>query len=144
MCGASSRRFPGAVHLGNFNEGRRRVAFFLVQAMYVFRLFSFRSPDRDRETDSRRIALVQRAVRSAIKDAEAEVIGLRTRIAKARTSVTSLLAQIEDGDAGAGCRAELNNVEQRLLSGERRLAQMKEHLELLRELEGVATRLTAS
>ena len=120
------------------------MAFFLVQAMYVFRLFSFRSPDRDRETDSRRIALVQKAVRSAIKGAEAEVIGLRTRIAKARTSVTSLLAQIEDGDPGAGCRAELNNVEQRLLSWERRLAQMKEHLELLRELEGVATRLTAS
>ena len=113
------------MHLGNFNEARRSVAFFLVQTMYVFRLFLFRSPDRDRETDRRRIALVQKAVRSVIKDAEAEVIGLRTRIAKARTSVTSLLAQIEDGDAGAGCRAELNNVEQRLLSGERRLAQMK-------------------
>ena len=110
--------------------------------MYVFRLFSFRSPDRDRETDSRRIALVQKAVRSAVEGAEAEVAGLRTRIAKARTSMTSLLAQIEDGDPDPGCRAELNNVEQRLLAGERRLEQMKEHLTLLRELEGVAVRLT--
>src|SRR5271168_3923068 len=40
--------------------------------MYVFRLFQFRSPDRDQETDKRRIGLVRKAVRSAVTDAEAE------------------------------------------------------------------------
>jgi CspA family cold shock protein len=54
--------------------------------MFLSRLFQFRSSDRDQETDKRRIALVQKAVRSAVADAEAEVTGLRTRIAKARTS----------------------------------------------------------
>jgi septation ring formation regulator EzrA len=111
--------------------------------MYVFRLFQFRSPDRDQETDKRRIALVQKAVRSAVTDAEAEVKGLQTRIAKARTSVTSILAQIEDGDPDPACRAQLTNVEQRLLAGERRLVQMKDHVARLRELEGVAARLTS-
>ena len=112
--------------------------------MFVFRLFQFRSPDRDQENDKRRIALVQKAVGSAVADAEAEVAGLRTRIAKTRTSVTCLLAQIEDGDPDEARPAELNNVEQRLLAGDRRLAQMDGHLALLRELEGVAARLTSA
>ena len=110
--------------------------------MFIFRLFQFRSPERDEATDKRRIELVQRAVHSAIADAEAEMKGLRIRITKARTTVTSLLAHIEDGDPDPACRAQLSNVEQRLLAGERRLAQMKEHLARLREMEGVATRLT--
>jgi hypothetical protein len=83
-------------------------------------------------------------VHSAIADAEAEVKGLRTRITKARTTVTSLLVHIEDGDSDPACRAQLSNVEQRLLAGERRLAQMKEHLARLRELESVATRLAST
>jgi hypothetical protein len=112
--------------------------------MFIFRLFQFRSPERDEATDARRIELVQRAVHSAIGDAEAEVKGLRTRIAKARTTVTSFLAHIEDGDPDPACRAQLSNVEQRLLAGERRLAQMNEHLVRLRELEGVAARLTSA
>jgi hypothetical protein len=41
--------------------------------MFIFRLFQFRSPERDQAADDRRIALVQRAVRSAVADAEAEV-----------------------------------------------------------------------
>jgi hypothetical protein len=109
--------------------------------MFVFRLFQFRSPERDQENDKRRIAMVQKAVHSAVVDAEAEVTGLRTRIAKARTSVTCLLAQIEDGDPHQTSRAELKKVEQRLLAGERRLTQMSDHLALLRELEGVAASL---
>jgi hypothetical protein len=112
--------------------------------MFLFRLFQFRSSDRDQETDKRRFALVQKAVRSAVEDAEAEVTGLRTRIAKARTSVTSLLAQIEDGDPEPACRAQLTNFEQRLLAGEQRLAQMKKHLALLQELERVAAELTSA
>jgi hypothetical protein len=110
--------------------------------MFFLRLFQFRSPDRDQETDKRRFAPVQKAVHSAIADAEAEVKGLQTRIAKARTSVTYLLTQIEDGDHEPNCRARLANVEQRLLAGELRLGQMKEHLACLRELERVAAGLT--
>jgi hypothetical protein len=112
--------------------------------MFFFRLFQFRSPDRDRETDRRRIALVQKALRSAVADAEAEVRGLRTRIAKARMSLTSLLAQIEDGDPEPARGAQLNNAEQRLLAGERRLMQMKEHLARLREIEGAAAQLASA
>jgi hypothetical protein len=112
--------------------------------MFLSRLFRFRSSDRDQETDKRRIALVRTAVRSAVADAEAEVTGLRTRIAKARTSVTSLLAQIEDGSPEPACRAQLTNFEQRLLAGEQRLAQMKDHLSRLRELELVAAELTTT
>jgi hypothetical protein len=47
-----------------------------------------------------------------VTDAEAEVKGLQTRIAKARTSVISLPAQI-GGDPDPACRAQLtmlNNV----------------------------------
>jgi hypothetical protein len=109
--------------------------------MLIFRLFQLRSPERDQAADSRRIALVKRAVRSAVEDAEAEVKGLQIRTPTARTSVTSLLAQIEDGDPPPDCRARLTPLEQRLLAGERRLAKMKEHLALLRELESVAARL---
>jgi hypothetical protein len=106
--------------------------------MFFFRLFQFRSPDRDQETDRRRIALVQKALRSAVADAEAEVKGLRTRVAKARISLTSLLAQIEDGDPEPARGAQLSNAEQRLVAGERRLTQMKEHLARLREIESAA------
>jgi hypothetical protein len=106
--------------------------------MFFYRLFQFRSPDRDQETDRRRIALVQKALRSAVADAEAEVKGLRTRVAKARMSLTSLLAHIEDGDPEPARGAQLNNAEQRLVVAERRLTQMKEHLARLREIESAA------
>lgn len=112
--------------------------------MFPFHLFRFRSSVRDQETDKQRIGLVQKAVRSAVAGAEAEVIGLRTRIAKARTSVTYLLAQIEDGDPDAARRTQLANAEQRLLVGEQRLAQMKEHIARLREVERVAAALTSA
>jgi hypothetical protein len=120
------------------------VGTFEEELVFFFRLFQFRSPDRDQETDRRRFALVQKAVRSAVADAETEVKGLRTRIAKARMSLTTILAQIEDGDADPARRAELNNVEQRLLAGERRLTQMKEHLALVRQVEGAASQLTSA
>jgi hypothetical protein len=112
--------------------------------MFFFRLFQFRSPDRDQETDNRRVALVQKALRSAVADAEAEVKGLRIRIAKARMSLTSLLAQIEDGDPEPALGAQLNSAEQRLLAGEQRLKQMKEHLARLREIEGSAAQLAST
>jgi hypothetical protein len=110
--------------------------------MFIFRLFQFRPPERDQAADNRRIALIQKTVRSAIEDAEAEVKGLQVRIARARTSVTFLLAQIDGGEPPPDCRARLTPLEQRFLAGERRLAQMREHVAHLRELESVATRLS--
>jgi hypothetical protein len=112
--------------------------------MFLSRMFQFRSSNRDQETDRRRIVLVEKAVRSAAAGAEAEVAGLRTRISKARTSLTCLLARIEDGDREARCRAELTKVERRLLAAEQRLAQMKEHLSRLRELERLTVELTTA
>jgi chromosome segregation ATPase len=112
--------------------------------MFLQRLFQFRSPDRDQETDKRRLVPVQKAVRRAVAEAEAEVSGLRTRIAKARASVTSLLAQIEDGDPDPAHRSQLTNIEQRLREGERRLAQVKQHLACLRELEGMTAELVSA
>jgi hypothetical protein len=112
--------------------------------MFLFRLFRFRSSVRDQETDKQRIGPVQKAVRSAIAGAEAEVIGLRTRIAKARITVTYLLAQIEDGESDATRRAQLANAEQRLLVGEHRLDQIREHIARLREVERVADALTSA
>jgi chromosome segregation ATPase len=110
--------------------------------MFQFRQLLFRPPARDQETDNRRIELVQKAVHSAVADAETEVNGLQDRTAKARTSVNSLLAQIENGDPPLDCRPRLTALEERLRAGEQRLAQMKEHLKRLRELEGVAARLS--
>jgi hypothetical protein len=112
--------------------------------MFLSRMFQFRSSKRDQETDRRRIAIVENAVHSAVAGAEAEVAGLRTRISKARTSLTFLLARIEDGDHDVRSRAQLTDVERRLLAAEQRLAQMKEHLSRLHELEHLTSDLTTA
>ena len=84
--------------------------------MFSLRLARFCSLWRNQQTDERRIVFVQKAVLSAVADAEAEAAVLRVSVAKTRTSVTMLLAQIEDGDPNPTCRAELTNLEQRLRS----------------------------
>jgi hypothetical protein len=76
-CAQQSRHSHFA--LGSVKGAHRTVAACEEQVMFDFRLFQFRSPGRDQENDKRRIALVQKAVRSAVADAEAEVTGLRTR-----------------------------------------------------------------
>jgi hypothetical protein len=40
--------------------------------MFSLRLFRFRSLERNRESDERRIAFIQKVVRSAVAEAEAE------------------------------------------------------------------------
>jgi hypothetical protein len=44
--------------------------------MFGFHRFRFRSPERNRETDERRLARIKGVVRSAILEAEAEFKGL--------------------------------------------------------------------
>jgi formiminotetrahydrofolate cyclodeaminase len=107
--------------------------------MFSLRLARFCSLWRNQQTDERRIAFVQKAVLSAVADAEAEAAVLHVSVAKTRTSVTMLLAQIEDGDPNPTCRTELTNLEQRLRVGERRLAQLKDHLAILQRLENATT-----
>jgi hypothetical protein len=64
--------------------------------MFGLRRFRFRSPERNRENDERRLARIRGTVRSAVIEAEVEFKGLQIRVAKTRRSVTSLIAQIED------------------------------------------------
>jgi chromosome segregation ATPase len=109
--------------------------------MFGRRRFRFRSPERDRESAERRLELIQRAVRAAIADAESESKGLRGRVAKTRMSVASLHAQVEGRETDPACRAELSNLEHALLTGERALAQLEDHLTALRTLERRLDRL---
>jgi hypothetical protein len=99
------------------------------------RRFRFRSPERDRDAIERRLALSPRPVRSAIAEAEGESKGLRVRIARTRRSVMSLLAQVQDREKDPACRAELTILERTVLAGEQSLAQLEDHLTVLRKLE---------
>jgi hypothetical protein len=103
--------------------------------MFGLRRFRFRSPERNRETDERRLARIKGVVRSAILEAEAESKGLRTRIARTRRSVMSLRAHVEDHELDPACRAEFVNLERTLFAGEQSLAQLEDHLTVLRKLE---------
>src|ERR1700733_9258508 len=103
--------------------------------MFGLRRFRFRSPERNRETDVRRLARIKGAARSAVLEAEAELKGLRARVAKTRRAVMSLLAQVEGRERDPACRAELTNLERTLLAGEQSLAQLEDHLTALRKLE---------
>jgi hypothetical protein len=109
--------------------------------MFSLRLFRFRSLERNRESDERRIAFIQKVVRSAVAEAEAEATGLRTRMAKSRRSVIFLVEHGESGGPDPGHHTELASLEARLLVGEQRLAQLKDHVEFLRSIEVAATRV---
>jgi hypothetical protein len=108
--------------------------------MFDLRRFCFRSPERDRKTDERRIALVQNVVRSAVADAEAEATRLRARMANARRSAIFLVRD-DSGESGPTRRSELTSFEQHLLAAEQRLAQLRDHLAFLRTIEVASTRL---
>jgi hypothetical protein len=108
--------------------------------MLGLRLFRFRSLERNRQTDERRLALIRSAVRSAITDAEAESRGLRARMVKARQSSIFLLGQIQGDESGPTHRAELASLEQNLRATEQRLAELQEHLAFLRSIAVAATR----
>jgi hypothetical protein len=100
--------------------------------MFDVRRFRFRSPERNRQTDERRLTFIRKAVHSAVADAEAESKGLRARIAKARRSVIVPVAQVDEADGTR--RADLTAIEQHLLGTDQRLAQLDDHLAQLRKL----------
>jgi hypothetical protein len=105
--------------------------------MFNFRQFFFRSPERDGETDRRRLALLKEAVHFAVTSAESESNGLRGRLEKARQSAAFLLAEMDDGVPEAARRVELANLEHRLVGAERRLARLRIQLTILRTIEGM-------
>jgi hypothetical protein len=104
--------------------------------MFGLRVFHFRSRKRDQATDEQRLALIRKVVRSAVADAQAESKGLRARIASARSSVTFLIAKVDDGESGG---ARLTGLEQELMAAEPRLAQLSDHLAVLRNIEVAVT-----
>jgi hypothetical protein len=101
--------------------------------------FRFRSPERDRQTDERRLGLIRMVARSAIADAEAEAeaMGLRARIAEARRSAIFLVQQVDAGESIP--RPEFSNSAKQLLAIEQRLAQLEDHLTALRNWSGAST-----
>jgi nucleoid-associated protein YgaU len=105
--------------------------------MFDFRQFLFRSPERDGETDRRRLAALQQAVHSAVESAVHESNGLRGRLDRARQSAAFLLAQMDDGIPEAARGGELANLERRLVGAERRLARLRIQLTILRTIEGM-------
>jgi hypothetical protein len=109
--------------------------------MFGLRRFRFRSPERNRETDERRLARIKGVVHFAVLEAEAEFRGLRSRVARTRRSLMSLLAQVEKRESDPACRAELANLERTLIAGEQSLAQLEDHLTVLRKLERRLDRL---
>jgi hypothetical protein len=109
--------------------------------MFGLRRFRFRSPERNRENDERRLARIRAVVHSAVLEAESEFRGLRIRIARTRRSVMSLRAQVEIREPDPACRAELANLESAHLAGEQSLALLDDHLTVLRKLERRLDRL---
>jgi hypothetical protein len=109
--------------------------------MFGLRRFRFRSPERDRETEERRLARIRGVVRSTVLEAEIESKGLQYRVAGTRRSVRSLVAQVGNREPDPACRAELTNLERTLLAGEQSLAQLEDHLTALRKFERRLDRL---
>jgi hypothetical protein len=107
-------------------------------AVFGLSRFRFRSPERNRETDERRLAQIWKAARSAVADAEAESKGLRVRIAKARRSAILLLGQVDSGDADPNERTRFTSD---LLTAEQRMVQLNDHIAFFRNIEIAATRL---
>ena len=77
--------------------------------MFGLRRFRFRSPERNRDTEERRLVRIKGVVHSEVLEAEAELKGLRARVAKTRRAVMSLLAQVKDSEPDPACRAELQS-----------------------------------
>ena len=105
--------------------------------MFSFRAKStarFRSADRDRETDERRLAAVKSSVRRALEDAQRERSALGQRLEEARTRATILAgtdtyeheARLPEKTAGlAESEAEMRRAEGRLLELDRHILKLQ-------------------
>jgi hypothetical protein len=107
--------------------------------MFSPRLFRFRSPERNREVDNRRFALIQKAARTALAEAEAEANGLGARIAKARRALIFLKEHREAENSQPTNDVELASIERSLLTAEGRLEQLRGHIAVLSKFEEAAS-----
>ena len=103
--------------------------------MLNLRLFSFRAPQRDRESDQARLAAIRKTVRAAVTNAETELKVLRTRLESARQSAALYLTNLCNGNLEEFDRSELKSVESRLLVAEKRVKQLTDHLAALQKIE---------
>ena len=97
--------------------------------------FRFRSTQHDAGFDRARLTRIHQTVRSAVKDAERELNGLRARLEEARQSAALLLANMESGDRDQSHDFKLKSVEERLLAAEKRIRELKDHLVALQRIE---------
>jgi hypothetical protein len=107
--------------------------------MFSARLFRFRSPERNREVDNRRFALIQRAARTALAEAEAEAAGLGARITKARRALIFLKEHREAENSQPTSDVELASIERSLLTAEGRVEQLRDHIAVLSKFEEAAS-----
>ena len=107
--------------------------------MFSARLFRFRSPERNREVDNRRFALIQKAARTALAEAEAEAAGLGARITKARRALSFLKEHREAENSQPTSDVELVSIERSLLTAEGRLEQLRGHISVLSKFEEAAS-----
>ena len=107
--------------------------------MFSPRLFRFRSAERNREADNRRFALIQRAVRTALAEAEAEASGLSARIEKARRALIFLKEHMDAEMSQPTSDVELVSIERNLLAAEGRLEQLRDHIVVLSRFDEAAS-----
>ena len=109
----------------------------LCQAMFSFRAkstASFRSADRDRETDEQRLAAIKNAVQQAVEAAQREKSALGHRLEEALMRATILAgtdtyeheARLPEKTAGlAEAEAEMSRAEGRLLDLDRHILKLQ-------------------
>jgi hypothetical protein len=113
----------------------------LCQAMFSFRVKStarFRSAGRDRETDERRLAAIESAVRRALEAAQRERSALGQRLEEARTRAT-ILAGTDTYEHEARPPEKtvgLAESEAEMRRAEGRLVDLDQHILKLQRIEG--------
>jgi hypothetical protein len=123
--------------------------------MFSFRAKStarFRSADRDRDTDERRLAAVKSAVRRALEAAQREKSALGQRLEEARTRATILAgtdtyeheARLPEKTAGlAESEAEMKRAEGRLLDLDRHILKLQRIEDAILDESGIPSRQTS-
>lgn len=99
----------------------------------------FRSHQRDRGADYARITGIVNCIEAAIRDAERELKGIRGRVDNASLSAAFLFgSELESPNYGFSEASELAAAESTLVRGQERIAELEQHLGVLRSLSAVA------
>jgi hypothetical protein len=111
-----------------------------VHPLFLYPELRFRTRDRDNETDKARLATIRQSVRSAISNAENELLGLQARLEHARQSAATFLATTGSRNDQELDENEPASVEVRLLAPEKRIEGLKHHLIALRRIESAVNK----